>query len=365
MKKFICFIIFMTILLPVLPLQSRSIRPQKGVTLTFVGDIMANAVLVDTISRDTQALEPIRPFLVGNLNFANLEFTVNTNKPAEGYPNFNGTREYLRYFTKFFNLFSVANNHVYDQGARSQVETLSFLEEDNILFIGGNTQHRHTPPLITNINGIDLLITAYSMVDNGLYVRSTNSSARYYMNFHPNISNLTAAVHQDMQSVPKSTLKIVSLHFGNEYTSIPNTIETNIPQQLIEAGADIIIGHHPHVPRPAVWYEGTNHSGVILYSLGNFYTPHKNSYLYLDAGTIVRLNVFPKKRYQFSYTPTFTYFFDDQSGRRSRVLPLLEDPDKTPPTGYTYTARDKINMKAAYNIVHEFYSPLREIIIGK
>ncbi|MGL5722281.1 MAG: CapA family protein, partial [Brevinema sp.] len=289
----------------------------------------------------------------------------NTNKPAESYPYFNGTREYLRYFTGFFNLFSVANNHVYDQGARSQVETLSFLEVDGALFVGGSIQNRHTPPLITNINGVDLLIAAYSMVDNCLYVRSTNSSSRYYMNFHPNLGELAATVQEDMLLVPKSTLKIVSLHFGNEYKPQPNPVETQIPQILIEAGADIVVGHHPHVPRPATWYEGTNHSGVILYSLGNFYTPHKNSYLYLDAGTIVSLKVFPKKRYQFEYTPTFTYFFDDASGRRSRVLPLLEDPNASPPEGYTYTARDRVNMKAAYDVIHEFYSPLLKIATGK
>ena len=63
--------------------------------------------------------------------FANLEFVVNTNKPPMPYPEFNGSLDYLKYFFNYFNTFSIANNHAYDQGAQAEAETVAELHRNN------------------------------------------------------------------------------------------------------------------------------------------------------------------------------------------------------------------------------------------
>lgn len=370
MKKYFFLLPFILIFASAGPTPPKAPPPPEGLVLTFVGDLMANPLMVDLLSRSPLALMPVKPYLNGDLNFANLEFTVDASKPPMGYPRFNGTRDYLRTFRDYFNIVSVANNHTYDQGAKSQAETLGYLMEDGVLFVGGSIHAPYSPALRTNIGGIDLFFNAYTLVDNGLSAGATNTEYRYYMNFYPTGAAAAKALEKELEDVPAETLKIASLHFGAEYKAQPTEAEKMHAKMLIEAGADIVVGHHPHCPRPAEWYEGKRHSGVILYSLGNFYTPHKNSYAYLDAGTVVRLKVSPQKDYHFSYMPTFTYFFESTAGRISRVLPLEKDPSISPPLSkefaisYPYTERDRLNMKDAYTVVHQFYTPLLSISKG-
>ena len=64
----------------------------------------------------------------------------------------------------------------------------------------------------------------------------------------------------------KADVVIVSLHWGNEYHKKPNRRQKRIAHQLIDAGADLILGHHPHVLQPIEEYQ----NGIIVYSLGNF-----------------------------------------------------------------------------------------------
>ena len=59
---------------------------------------------------------------------------------------------------------------------------------------------------------------------------------------------------------------IISLHWGNEYINLPSISQINFAHDIVDAGADIILGHHPHVLQPVEKYKG----GIIAYSLGNF-----------------------------------------------------------------------------------------------
>jgi poly-gamma-glutamate synthesis protein (capsule biosynthesis protein) len=66
-------------------------------------------------------------------------------------------------------------------------------------------------------------------------------------------------------------LVIISLHWGPEYTNSPTNMQTQIARGLVDAGADIIMGHHSHTPQPLEWhYREDGSRGLIIYSLGNF-----------------------------------------------------------------------------------------------
>ena len=336
----------------------------KSAKLVFVGDIMTHPNIVKSFE-NKDILFDLKDYLKGDIVFANLEFTVDTNKPPMPYPEFNGSIEYLRYFFNYFNLFSVANNHAYDQGAQAEAETIAEIERNNKLIIGGSTNSKYIKPLITNINNIPIFLSAYTMLDNGISYRSNENGYFYFMNFFPKKEDLIEKIKYDLKLATNNELKIISLHFGLEYTTKPEEKTIEIARDLIENGVDIIIGHHPHVPRCSEIYEGTNRKGIIIYSLGNFIANHKGRFPYLDIGTILSLEIKENKEINFEFMPTYYAFF--YKNRLSKndfdfiIKPIKENPDIEMPklkTNYIYSNYDTNAIKNGYKLINEFYNSL-------
>ena len=336
----------------------------KSAKLVFVGDIMTHPNIVKSFE-NKDILFDLKDYLKGDIVFANLEFTVDTNKPPMPYPEFNGSIEYLRYFFNYFNLFSVANNHAYDQGAQAEAETIAEIERNNKLIIGGSTNSKDIKPLITNINNIPIFLSAYTMLDNGISYRSNENGYFYFMNFFPKKEDLIEKIKDDLKLATNNELKIISLHFGLEYTTKPEEKTIKIARDLIENGVDIIIGHHPHVPRCSEIYEGTNHKGIIIYSLGNFIANHKGRFPYLDIGTILSLEIKENKEINFEFMPTYYAFFYKNKLSKNDfdfiIKPIKENPDIAMPklkTNYIYSNYDTNAIKNGYKLINEFYSNL-------
>ncbi|MBW5378090.1 CapA family protein, partial [Brachyspira pilosicoli] len=210
--------------------------------LVFTGDIMTHPKVVEAFEGNDILID-LKDYFQGDIVFANLEFVVNTNKPPMPYPEFNGSKEYLEYFFNYFNTFSIANNHAYDQGAKAETETVSMLHQNNILTLGGSTNSPYISPIITNINGIPIFISAYTMLDNGLSHKTNKDGHFYFMNFYPKKDDLVEKVKSDMSLATNNEIKIISLHFGYEYTIAPEDTTIETARALIENGVDIIIGH--------------------------------------------------------------------------------------------------------------------------
>lgn len=336
----------------------------KSAKLVFVGDIMTHPNIVKSFE-NKDILFDLKDYLKGDIVFANLEFTVDTNKLPMPYPEFNGSIEYLRYFFNYFNLFSVANNHAYDQGAQAEAETIAEIERNNKLIIGGSTNSKDIKPLITNINNIPIFISAYTMLDNGISYRSNENGYFYFMNFFPKKEDLIEKIKDDLKLATNNELKIISLHFGLEYTTKPEEKTIEIARDLIENGVDIIIGHHPHVPRCSEIYEGTNHKGIIIYSLGNFIANHKGRFPYLDIGTILSLEIKENKEINFEFMPTYYAFFYKNKLSKNNfdfiIKPIKENPDIAMPklkTNYIYSNYDTNAIKNGYKLINKFYSNL-------
>lgn len=336
----------------------------KSAKLVFVGDIMTHPNIVKSFE-NKDILFDLKDYLKGDIVFANLEFTVDTNKPPMPYPEFNGSIEYLRYFFNYFNLFSVANNHAYDQGAQAEAETIAEIERNNKLIIGGSTNSKYIKPLITNINNIPIFLSAYTMLDNGISYRSNENGYFYFMNFFPKKEDLIEKIKDDLKLATNNELKIISLHFGLEYTTKPEEKTIEIARDLIENGVDIIIGHHPHVPRCSEIYEGTNHKGIIIYSLGNFIANHKGRFPYLDIGTILSLEIKENKEINFEFMPTYYAFFYKNKLSKNDfdfiIKPIKENPDIEMPklkTNYIYSNYDTNAIKNGYKLINEFYNSL-------
>ncbi len=166
---------------------------------------------------------------------------------------------------------------------------------------------------------------------------------------------------------------LVHLHYGPEYNLEPSDYQKQIVQKIIELGADIIIGGHPHVIQPFDFFKTNNtklDSGFIAYSLGNFVSNQR--WRYSDAGIIlniqISINKFTDSVYisEVSYLPTWVFKGQTEKGREYIILPSqLANSDST----YNFLIDyDRKLMKEALNdtkeIVTKYKSNIRLLQTG-
>jgi poly-gamma-glutamate synthesis protein (capsule biosynthesis protein) len=151
------------------------------------------------------------------------------------------------------NVVSVANNHIFQHGPDVLDETLRVLETNNVYSSGFRSDQDCMPVTIVARTGLTLSFFAESLVP--------ASDGR--TNVDPIAIEKRIAAYLDRD---KADCKIVSLHWGDEYVSMPSDTQRVLGHRLIDKGAQIILGHHPHVLQPVESYS----HGVIAYSLGNF-----------------------------------------------------------------------------------------------
>ena len=137
---------------------------------------------------------------------------------------------------------NLANNHSKDYGEQSYNDTMDALDE------AGITNFGYDRVAIKKVKGIKVgLVGTYVLAD-GLGVKDS---------MEKNIQDLKDEAHR---------LIIASFHWGEEKAEYPNDVQVELAHAAIDAGADLVLGHHPHVLQGIEQYKGKN----IVYSLGNF-----------------------------------------------------------------------------------------------
>lgn len=158
-----------------------------------------------------------------------------------------------------FDLVSVANNHIYDFGQPGLDETLDTLEALDIAAVGAgrNGDEAHRPALF-DVKGVRVAVLAYA-------------AARWYGSADlPATDRIAWAaperVAADVTAVrDEADVVVVLLHAGAEYATEPSTDQVAVAHAALDAGADLVVGHHPHVTQTV---ERTK-EGLIVYSLGD------------------------------------------------------------------------------------------------
>jgi poly-gamma-glutamate synthesis protein (capsule biosynthesis protein) len=212
--------------------------PAPAVTLALLGDVM----LGRSVHPSPETFAYLEPSLASaDLTLANLESPL-TDEPVQTDSPYAlcaspGNARYLS--DAGFDLLSLANNHSLDCGVEGLLETQSTLTSNELDFIHSETIYR-------SVNGIQLAFLAF------------DATAQF---------NRDAAVLSVRSAHKTGALVIVSMHWGAEYQAGVSTYQEQVAQQLAEAGAALIWGHHPHVIQPVEWInEGQT---LVLYSLGN------------------------------------------------------------------------------------------------
>jgi len=155
-------------------------------------------------------------------------------------------------------LVSLANNHTLNQGRKGLEETFKILNEHGIEYVGaGNNELEARQAKIFSINGEQFAFLAYAYPnDNSVATESRAGIATM------DIDNMQADVRRLKE---EGNIVIVNMHAGIEYVTKPNWQQTDFAQAAIEAGAEAVIGHHPHWPQTFEFYQDK----PIIYSLGN------------------------------------------------------------------------------------------------
>lgn len=153
---------------------------------------------------------------------------------------------------------STANNHVRDCGSYGIEFTLDLLAKHGILAAGtaGTAQQAHLG-----------VILARKRVGFGFLGYTFDQSNGNHKDVDERVAMMdTDQMRADVSSLLQRTdAVIVSMHAGNEYQSKPNGLQQRFARAAIDAGASVVVGHHPHVVQPVEQYR----NGLIFYSLGN------------------------------------------------------------------------------------------------
>jgi poly-gamma-glutamate capsule biosynthesis protein CapA/YwtB (metallophosphatase superfamily) len=252
-------------------------EPER-VRLVAVGDILMHFD-VKRVAQRTGSFEPlwsdVEPlFQRADIVFGNLETPVAPLTGKRGVPYiFNAPIELPGDLKRSgFTILSTANNHAYDQGTQGQLETQTHLESDGLAFIGsGKDKASAMTPRILESHGIRIAFLAWTDLFNIDFNREGKSP---WVN-HLVEEEACVAVRAARQ---QADAVIVSIHWGVEDHHVPTDRQREVAAKLFEAGADLILGHHPHVLQPLETQEQNGRKVAVAYSLGNFISNQNRTY---------------------------------------------------------------------------------------
>jgi len=252
----------------VTPARAQMSDPPATTTLIAVGDIMPGRTVESKMQQYDDWLYPFRETYqvttTGDIVFGNLESPLIDGATTPAYnmvfradPGFTAGLQFGG-----FNILSLANNHMKNQGTEGIINTRQTLDNANIYHVGaGENIDQASHPVIMEKNGIKFAFLAYldsSFVPDS-YGAKANTSGSPFMEIEKMQQNIKNIQNQ-------ADVIIVSMHAGTEYADRPNQKQIDFAHAAIESGAELVIGHHPHVVQPVEYYQ----DGIILYSLGNF-----------------------------------------------------------------------------------------------
>jgi poly-gamma-glutamate synthesis protein (capsule biosynthesis protein) len=183
-----------------------------------------------------------------------------------------------------FSVVSTANNHAWDYGKAALFETMDNLERVGIAYAGtGRDRAAAYRPVILDRDGFRLAMIAVTDIWNQGPL-ATHPGAEYVA--EADEERLASAVRALRADATVAAIA-VSYHGGSEYIDEPLKRTTRVLRAAIDAGADVVIGHHPHVIQGVEWRAGR----PILYSLGNLLMRMHRDYPWTELGYMARIEL--------------------------------------------------------------------------
>lgn len=282
---------------------------EYDITLMALGDNLIHMGVVHTGKQADGSLnydflfEGISEFLnTADIKIINQETPLAGNELGfQGYPNFNSPTEIGDAIVDAgFNVVLHASNHSADQGISGLDNCVSFWRSYPEILLAGIHEPTEKPeiPLLT-IKDKTFAILNYTYGPNygsapenlasRMNVLCSIDSASRQIDF----TTLNPQVIEDIQKAEQlADMVIVCPHWGTEYTTTPSSYQEDFARQMTEAGADVIIGTHPHVVQPVRLIEADNgNTAICYYSLGNYVSTQKNGQSMLEGMAWINFHV--------------------------------------------------------------------------
>lgn len=289
--------------------------PSGDAILVFGGDVMLDRNVEKAVNQYgdgdyTYPFHKISDYLKGaDLLFANLESQISNRgmiNLLKSPPWFRAHPDAAQGLKDIgFDIVSMANNHVFDYGRTGMKDCFKQLDSVGIKYCGAGLTHEEAyGPVVVDANGVKIAFLAYTNHGSPLWQAVAERSllselleAQAIIEGDRNLFPVTENILEQMQSnevidelfttIPMSgvawlyttqleagiakakelaDIVVVSFHFGMDYDAIPSSVQDRYAHLAIDRGADLVVGHSPHVEQPVVKYC----DGYIAYSLGNF-----------------------------------------------------------------------------------------------
>lgn len=203
-----------------------------------------------------------------DLSIGNFETSINPDYELSGYPMFNSPESYPEYIKKAgFDIVTTANNHSLDTGEDGLFTTIEAIEKAGLDHVG--TQKENEDRIIyKTVNDVKIAFLAYTYGANGLEGNVVNHDVNKIVNFLDE-----DLIEKDIKVAKNNNADFIVVypHWGVEYQSYPSPEQISLGRKMIDWGADLVIGNHPHVVQPGEYYESEDgRKGFIAYALGNF-----------------------------------------------------------------------------------------------
>jgi poly-gamma-glutamate synthesis protein (capsule biosynthesis protein) len=242
-----------------------AVAASGDVDIVFVGDVMVAEIPGQLIAKGVDPLAPFAKLLdAHDLRIGNLECVVATGGTAEIKPfTFRADPNVLPVLKKHFDAMSVANNHSGDFGKAAFAEELGLLRKTGLPFFGGGDDLAEAhQPMILERNGLRIALLGYVEFKPRSFEAGAHLPGVAWSGEDDQVIEDIVAARRDYHAA----IVIPYMHWGWEEEPNPSPRLREFARKMIDAGADMVVGGHPHVTQGAEMYKGK----PIVYSLGNF-----------------------------------------------------------------------------------------------
>ena len=250
--------------------QETSARIMANGDLLYHDIIYISAKKTDGTYDFHENFEYVKPWLKqADLVLGDFEGTVNKDHYLAGYPLFNAPGEVMDAIKDAgYQVLDLAHNHILDSQIEGVVSTADAIEKAGMTPVGVYTHESRdkAPLLIKEVNGIKVAILAYSYGFNGIEQSISQEDYNRYLS-DLNEDKMKAEIER---AEKEADITIIMPQMGVEYQIEPTEEQKKLYHKMIDWGADIIFGGHPHVVEPAETVEKNGDKKLIIYSMGNF-----------------------------------------------------------------------------------------------
>lgn len=304
-------------------------KESQVITLTAAGDCLMHGPQIRSgLQADgSYRFDTFFPNVAGLINegdYSSTNFEAALAGPEtgySGYPLFNSPDEVANTFKKAgFDLVVTANNHSLDRGYSGGIRTLNVLRQAGLETLGTYRNPEEARSfLIKDIRGVKVGYLAYTYGTNGIPVPAG----------HPEYVNLLdkKKIISDIKALrPQVDVLILIMHWGVEYQPRPGQEQIFMALEFLNAGADAILGSHPHVIQTMEVINIQGRPKFVIYGMGNFISNQHG--LEQNCGIVLKLRF--KKDFErgdtqlieVSYTPTYSHPYYSNGKLHYRVIPI-------------------------------------------